>query len=68
MALTYEFLVARADQAAQEAAVALLDNVRDRALRSENAWRAMADQVLEAARNRELALQEKSLTPVPLAI
>ncbi len=68
MALPYEFLVARADQAAQEAAVALLDNVRERALRSEKAWRAMADQVLEVARNREATLLEKSLIPVPLAI
>jgi hypothetical protein len=37
----------------------VLDNVRERALRSEKAWRSMAGQVLEVARNREVAQQEK---------
>lgn len=59
MALSYEFLIERAEQAAQEAACSMLDNVKERALRSEKAWRTMADQVLEVARNREQALQEK---------
>lgn len=59
MALSYEFLIARAEQAAQEATCALLENVRERALRSEAAWRTMAHQVLEVARNREIAQQEK---------
>ncbi len=53
MALSYEFLVERAEQAAKEAAGALLDNVRDRALRSEKAWRAMAEQLREVAEGRE---------------
>lgn len=61
VALTYEFLIARADQAAQEAACALLDNVRDRSLRAEAAWRGMANQALEVTRNRELAQIERSL-------
>ncbi len=59
MALSYEFLIQRAEQAAHEAASSLLENVKEHALRSEAAWRTMADQVLEAARNRELAQQEK---------
>jgi len=59
MALSYEFLVERAEQAAQEAAGAVLENVRERALRSETAWRTMANQVLEIAHNRELARHEK---------
>ncbi|WDF71785.1 hypothetical protein [Novosphingobium sp. KACC 22771] len=59
MALSYEFLMERAEQAAQEAACCVLENVRERALRSEKAWRSMADQVLEVARGRELAQQEK---------
>lgn len=59
MALSYEFLIQRAEQAAQEAACSLLENVRERALRSEAAWRTMATQVLEVTRNRELAQQEK---------
>ena len=59
MALTYEFLVERADQAANEAAAALLANVRERCLRAEKAWRDMATQTLEVTRSRELALQQK---------
>lgn len=59
MALSYEFLIQRAEQAAQEAAGSLLENVKERALRSEAAWRTMADQVLKVERNRELAQQEK---------
>lgn len=59
MALSYEFLIQRAEQAAQEATAALLENVRERALRSEKAWRVMASQVLEVARNREQAQQDK---------
>jgi hypothetical protein len=62
MALSYEFLIQRAEQAAQEAAASMLENVKERALRSEKAWRTMADQVLEVARNRELAQQEKLVT------
>lgn len=57
MAMTYEFLVERADQAAREAAEALLDNVRERCLRAEKAWREMAAQALDVARNREQAQQ-----------
>jgi ribonuclease D len=59
MALSYEFLIERAEQAAQEAACSVLENVRERALRSETAWRTMANQVLNVARNRELAAQER---------
>jgi hypothetical protein len=62
MALSYEFLIARAEQAAEQAASAQLDNVRERALRSEKAWRVMANEVLEVARQRELALEAKALS------
>lgn len=68
MALSYEFLIERAEQAAKEASGALLDNVRDRALRSEKAWRAMAEQLREVANNREIARLERiATTPVPSA-
>lgn len=60
MTLTYEFLIARADEASHEAGCAQLANVRDRALRAESAWRAMAEQVRKIARNRELADRERS--------
>jgi hypothetical protein len=59
MALSYEFLIERADQAATEASGAKLDNVRDRALRSEKAWRAMADQLREVAEGRERSRLER---------
>lgn len=68
MSLSYAFLVERAEQAAVEAAAAQLDNVRERSLRSEKAWRTMANQVLEVARKRERALAAKNLLPVQPSI
>lgn len=59
MALTHEFYIARAEEAAREADKAVLENVRRRALRSEAAWRDMADRALEVANEREKALREK---------
>ncbi len=59
MALSYEFLIERAEQAAQEAACSVLENVRERALRSEMAWRTMVNQVLEVVRSRELSAQKR---------
>jgi hypothetical protein len=56
MSITFEHATERAEAAAREAEGAQLDNVRDRALRSEAAWRKMADQALkteEARRKRE---------------
>ena len=44
MAQTFEFYEARATEAAAEAEEAKLVQVRDRALRSEKAWRGMAEQ------------------------
>lgn len=55
MGTSYEFFLLRADEAANEAAGAALDNVRDRALRSEAAWRGMADRALQIEREREVA-------------
>ncbi|MET1755219.1 hypothetical protein ABVV53_07090 [Novosphingobium sp. RD2P27] len=42
MSISYEFATERAEEAALAAETAELDNVRDRALRSEAAWRDMA--------------------------
>jgi hypothetical protein len=55
MALSYEFYLARAQEAASEADAASLDNVRDRARRSEHAWRDMANRALKVERDRETA-------------
>ena len=43
MSQNYEFYNTRANEAAAEAAAATLEKVRERALRSEMAWREMAD-------------------------
>jgi len=59
MALSYEFLIARADEAAKDAANAVLENVRTRALRSESVWRDMAARALKIEQDREKALREK---------
>ncbi len=55
MSQSFEFYQERADAAAKEAAEASLQNVRDRALRSEAAWREMADRARETDRERKIA-------------
>ena len=59
MAQTYEFLIARADEAAAEAEGAVLENLRERALRSEAAWRDMAARTLRVDQNREARERER---------
>jgi hypothetical protein len=55
MTVTRDFYLTRADEAAAAAAASSLQNVRDRELRSEAAWRAMADRVLRLEEQRVLA-------------
>jgi hypothetical protein len=55
MSRTLEFYLARADDAAHEAKAAMLDNVRDRALRAEAAWRHMADRQVKIETGRDAA-------------
>lgn len=59
MALTYEFYIARAEEAANEAEASGLENVRRRARRSEAAWRDMADRAKKIERDRETARRER---------
>jgi hypothetical protein len=54
MTLTVEFCEARAREASDEATRAILDNVRERALRSQAAWQAMADRAGDVAKARVL--------------
>ncbi|WP_336978462.1 hypothetical protein [Altererythrobacter fulvus] len=68
MALTYEFYIARAEEAAKEAERAQLDNVRERALRSEAAWRDMADKARKIVIDREQAQREKELRQAEAAL
>ncbi len=62
MTLSYDFLINRADEAADVAASATLDNVRDIALRSEAAWRDMATRALRAATARDAAAAMAAIT------
>lgn len=60
MSQTYDFYFARAKEAAADAAAATLDNVRDRALRSEATWTALANQARAVAKQREKIEAEKA--------
>lgn len=60
MSQTFEFYDARARESAAEAQAASLDNVRERALRSEATWRALADQARAVAVERAKAEHEKA--------
>lgn len=59
MAQTYDFYRERADAAATAAENATLDNVRERELRSEKTWRALADQARKVAEDRAKADAER---------
>jgi hypothetical protein len=54
MSQTFEFYDERAKTAAAEAEAAMLDNVRDRALRSEAAWRQLANRAQKTERDRAI--------------
>ncbi|WP_454598409.1 hypothetical protein [Qipengyuania sp. SM2507] len=61
MSQTFEFYHARAEESATEAEAAQLDNVRDRALRSEATWRGLAEQARKVAEDRVKAEHERSI-------
>ncbi|MEW4449698.1 hypothetical protein [Qipengyuania sp. JC766] len=52
MSQTFEFYDARAREAADAAGEASLQNVRDKNLRAEKTWRALADQAQQVAEER----------------
>ena len=58
MAMTIDFYEARAEEAGEEAQNAFLENVCERALRSEAAWRAMANKATDVANARAVKLRE----------
>ena len=60
MSQSYEFYAARASEAAAEAKSATLDNVRDRALRAQATFQALADQARAVTRRREKLENEKA--------
>lgn len=59
MAQTYEFYLERANEAAEAAQKAKLENVRDRELRSEKTWLGLAEQARKATVQREKADAER---------
>lgn len=60
MSVSSDFYLARAAECAKEADAAKLDNVRDRALRSEAAWRTMADRLIRSDEMRDTLAAEKA--------
>ncbi|PZT90225.1 MAG: hypothetical protein DI637_04315 [Citromicrobium sp.] len=60
MSQTYDFYSARAAEAAAEASNAKLENVRQRALRSEATWQALADQARSVAEQRKAIERQKA--------
>ncbi|MEJ7926902.1 hypothetical protein WG908_09065 [Sphingobium sp. AN641] len=60
MSATSDFYLARASDSARDAAATDLANVRDRCLRSEAAWRAMAERLMRGEVERERVAAEKA--------
>ncbi len=61
MSTTSDFYLARAAEMAEEARKATLENVRERCLRSEAAWRSMADRTARSEKMRMRLAEEKAL-------
>lgn len=60
MSQTFEFYDARARESAAEADAAVLDNVRERARRSEATWRTLANQARAVAEERARVEHQKA--------
>ncbi len=59
MSTNSDYYLARADESARDAKEAKLANVRDRCLRAEAAWRAMAARLLHGERLRDAAAKKR---------
>jgi hypothetical protein len=60
MSATSDFYRTRAAESARDAQEAVLDNVRERCLRAEAAWLAMADRLTYAEKMRDKHAAEKA--------
>lgn len=60
MSVTSDFYLTRAADCAREAGETRLDNVRDRCLRSEAAWRTMAERVLRSETSKSKLEADKA--------
>jgi len=65
MSVSSDFYLARAADCAREARETRLTNVRDRCLRSEAAWRKMAERVLQAEAGKSRLEAEKARAGTP---
>ena len=65
MSVTSDFYLTRAADCAREAEQTRLDNVRDRCLRSEAAWRTMAERVLRSETSKSKQEAEKASLGAP---
>lgn len=61
MAVSSEFYLARAAECGRDAQLATLENVRVRSLRSEAAWKAIADKASSRQEERETLAAEKAI-------
>lgn len=61
MSVTSDFYLARAAECARDAEATALANVRERCLRSQEAWLAMANRLRKGERMRDEAAAEKIL-------
>lgn len=61
MSVTSEFYLARAAECAREAETTALANVRERCVRSQEAWLAMANRLLKGERMRDETANRKAL-------
>ena len=60
-----DFYLARVEQARAEAEAATLDHVRERCLRSEAAWLALADRAEKGEQRRDAEAARKALETPP---
>jgi hypothetical protein len=60
MSIQHEFYLARASEAKRDAEAATLANVRDRCLRSEAAWRSMAERAERTEKMRAKSEADKA--------
>lgn len=62
MSITSDFYLARAAECAREAETTVLENVKERCLRSREAWLAMANRLRRGEQMRNAAAAEKQAT------
>lgn len=62
MSITSDYYLARAAECARDAEASALENVKERCLRSQEAWLAMANRLQRGEQMRDRAAAEKQAT------